>query len=242
MIAAAALCPAPPLLMPEVTGAAEVLPELRAACLAAVAELAAAGAELIALVGTGVRTESWLPGSKARLTDHAPKKGDLVPQYSGSGWPPAPLRIGEWLLDETGYAGDRLLLSVAAGEPAAACAEIGADLDRRPGRVAVLAMGDGSARRGPKAPGYYDERSLPFDAGVERAVRAGDLAALAALDPALADELMVTGRAPWQVLAGALVGVPLATLVRYCDDPYGVAYLVASMRPRAGDKESSNAG
>ena len=41
MIIAAALCPAPPLLLPGLTGAAEVLPELRRAGLAAAGELAA---------------------------------------------------------------------------------------------------------------------------------------------------------------------------------------------------------
>ena len=39
-------------------------------------------------------------------------------------------------------------------------------------------MADGSARRGRRAPGYLDERSARFDAGVERAVRDGDLEAL----------------------------------------------------------------
>ena len=98
--------------------------------------------------------------------------------------------------------------------------------------VALLAMGDGSACRGPKAPGYLDPRGLALDAEVERAVRAGDLDELLRIEPALADELLVTGRAPWQVLAGALAGVPVETRVWYCDDPFGVAYLAASVRVR----------
>jgi aromatic ring-opening dioxygenase LigB subunit len=95
--------------------------------------------------------------------------------------------------------------------------------------VALLAMGDGSARRGPKAPGYFDARSGPFDAEVERAVRAGDLDALLALDTDLARELMATGRAAWQVLAGALHGTGPASEIIYRSDPFGVAYLVASL-------------
>ncbi|MGH3273964.1 MAG: hypothetical protein ACRDNZ_06505, partial [Streptosporangiaceae bacterium] len=95
------------------------------------------------------------------------------------------------------------------------------------------------------------ERSASFDAGVERALRAGDMGALAATDPALARDLMAAGRAPWQVLAGALAGVwpaggpavsgagsggTPATEVLYSDDPFGVAYLVATFRvgPPAG--------
>jgi hypothetical protein len=53
--------------------------------------------------------------------------------------------------------------------------------------------------------------------------------ALLALDPALARDLMATGRPAWQVLAGALAGTPVSTEIRYADDPFGVFYLVASL-------------
>ena len=44
------------------------------------------------------------------------------------------------------------------------------------------------------APGYLDERAAPFDEAVERAVRDGDLPALAAIDPVLAaDRRQVCG-------------------------------------------------
>jgi len=42
---------------------------------------------------------------------------------------------------------------------------------------------------------------------------------------------MATGRPAWQVLAGALGGLAPAAEVLYCDDPFGVGYLVASLRP-----------
>ena len=93
----------------------------------------------------------------------------------------------------------------------------------------MLVMGDGSARRSVSAPGHLDERAVPFDDAVERAVRDGDLAALGALDPGLARELMVTGRPAWQVLAGAWAPEKPATQVQYADDPFGVAYLVARL-------------
>jgi aromatic ring-opening dioxygenase LigB subunit len=94
----------------------------------------------------------------------------------------------------------------------------------------LLVLGDGTACRSPKAPGYFDHRSAVFDAAVERAVRTGDLGAVMRIDPDLARELMATGRAAWQVLAGAMNGSRLATEIRYYDDPFGVAYLVASLR------------
>src|SRR5260221_12695405 len=106
------------------------------------------------------------------------------------------------LLDKAEYGGRRLLQLAGEDETDSRCAELGARIARSAGRVALLAMADGSARRGPKAPGYFDERSGPFDAEVERAVRTGDLDALLALAQRLARALMPTGRPYWQVLAG----------------------------------------
>jgi aromatic ring-opening dioxygenase LigB subunit len=121
---------------------------------------------------------------------------------------------------------------VSTDEPVAGCRKLGADLAGGSTRSALLTIGDGSARRGPRAPGHFDERAGAFDAEVERALRAGDLTALLDLDPALARELMATGRPAWQVLAGALEGTAgLAVEVQYAGDPFGVAYLVATLRP-----------
>jgi hypothetical protein len=94
--------------------------------------------------------------------------------------------------------------------------------------VALLVMGDASACRSVKAPGYLDERAEPFDAQVARALGAADTAALAALDPGLARELKVSGRAPWQLLAGAAEHAGLSGALLYDEAPYGVGYLVAT--------------
>jgi aromatic ring-opening dioxygenase LigB subunit len=114
----------------------------------------------------------------------------------------------------------------------AGCRKLGADLAGRDTSIGLLVIGDGSARRGPRAPGHFDERAAAFDAAAERAVRAGDIRALLDLDPGLARDLMATGRAAWQVMAGALEGCPsLRVEVPYAGDPFGVAYLVATLRP-----------
>ncbi|GAA3295073.1 hypothetical protein GCM10020295_21280 [Streptomyces cinereospinus] len=55
-----------------------------------------------------------------------------------------------------------------------------------------------------------------------------DLAALEALDVELARRLLVSGRAPWQVLAAAAAGAGLAGTPLYEDAPYGVGYVVAA--------------
>lgn len=97
-------------------------------------------------------------------------------------------------------------------------------------RVGLLVLGDGSACRTVKAPGYLDERAEPFDAELARALGAADTEALAGLDAELCRQLQVEGRAPWQVLAGAARGAGLGGKLRYADAPYGVGYFVASWR------------
>jgi hypothetical protein len=236
VITAAALCPAPPLLARELTGADPVLPELRQACLDATAALLAAGPDLVAVVGVAAQTRPWDARARLDLTAYAPAlrpactaddpdDGDLD---DGAALP-LPLGLAGRLLDQAGYGASRALHSVTEGTPAWDCAALGARLASAAERVALLVMADGSARRGLKAPGYLDARSAPFDAAVERAVRAGDMAALLALDADLARELMATGRPAWQVLAGALAGRQPATNVLYSGDPFGVAYLVAAL-------------
>jgi hypothetical protein len=242
VIVAAAVCPCPPLLVRELTGQAEVLPELRAACAAAVWSLAAAGPDVIVVAGPAGETAACDPGGRLDIAAYAPA-GVRGPGAGATG-PALPLSlgIGARLLDEAGYTGARVLHGVAALAAPDDCLRLGRQVARSAPRVALLAMGDGSARRTVSAPGYLDERAAPFDAAVERAVRAADLAALAALDPDLAADLMVAGRPAWQVLAAALgaagdgddpaAGGPLRTEVLYSDAPFGVAYLVATLAPR----------
>lgn len=227
MITSAALCPAPPLLARELTGADPVAPKLRQACFDATAALLSEGPDLVAVVGVATETRAWPPDGQLDVAAYGP---GLETPISGSPVP-LPLGLGARLLDEAGYSGRRELQSVGEREPATACAALGERLAAAAARVALLVMADGSARRGLKAPGYLDERSVPFDATVERAVRAGDLPALLALDPELARDLMATGRAGWQVLAGAMNGHRPTTDIRYSGDPFGVAYLVATLRP-----------
>ena len=232
MITTAALCPAPPLLARELTGTDPVAQDLRQACLDATAGLLASEPDLVAVVGVAAQTRRWPSDGRLDLAVYGPGL-DAPAGAVGPPRPPVPLSLGlgARLLDQTGYAGRRALQSVSEQEPTAACAALGARLASAAARVALLVMADGSARRGLKAPGYLDDRSLPFDAAVEGAVRAGDLSALLALDPVLARELMATGRAGWQVLAGAMNGRRPVSKIWYRDDPFGVAYLVASLRP-----------
>jgi hypothetical protein len=236
VIVSAAICPCPPLLAAELTGQAQVLPDLHAACTAAVSRLAAAGPDVLVVTGPGDETAPWpadgrldvaLYGPALGNTSHGPGTGP----GEGARALPLSLGIGARLLDEADYTGPRALRGIGALAPPAACLRLGEQIAASAPRVALLAMGDGSARHSVSAPGYLDERAAPFDDAVERAVRVGDLAALAALDPALAADLMAAGRPAWQVLAGALAG-DLVTEILYSGAPLGVAYLVAALAPR----------
>jgi hypothetical protein len=225
VIAAAALCPAAPLLVRELTGGTLVLPELRKACREVTGRLLRARPDVIAVVGAGPQTRTWDSASRLDVASFGGPAG------AAPGTPdlPAALGLGARLLDEAGYDGPRRLEAIRADETPAACAAAGQRLSQAASRVGLLVMADGSARRGRRAPGHLDERSAGFDAGVERAIRDGDLPALAAIDPVLARDLMAAGRPAWQVMAGALEGGGLDVEVLYADDPFGVAYLVASI-------------
>jgi hypothetical protein len=227
VLTAAALCPAPPLLARELTGADPVVTELRQACREAADALVQAEPDVIVVVGAGEQTRAWDAASaRLDLSRYAPALGARLAAPVDL---PLALGLGGRLLDEAGYHGRRELQEVAADEPTLACSALGATLAQAAPRVALLVMADGSARRTLKAPGYLDERSAAFDAEVGRAIRDGDLLALLGLDATLATELMATGRPAWQVLAGAVNGGRPASVIRYDDDPFGVAYLVASL-------------
>ena len=244
-LVAAAVCPHPPLLVPEVAGsAAPELDDLRAACDTAVRRLLATDPDIVVLVGTGpvtgpIRTpatgslQPWGVDLDVPLVPGQPDRGAVLPLS---------LTIGAWLLNQHAAsqpnhhaaslpAGARVTavqVTADAGpaELAALADEVGAAGDR----VASLVLGDGSACRGEKAPGYDDARALPYDQGVAAALADADLDALLDLDPVVSTELKAAGRAPWQVLAGAAraAGGGWRGELLHDSAPYGVAYFVAS--------------
>ncbi len=100
-------------------------------------------------------------------------------------------------------------------------------LEHEPRHTALLVMADGSACRGEKAPGHLHPDALAFDDAIERALRAGDVDALAAIDPDQAHELWCTGAPGFHVLAEVARGRQVASNMSYADAPYGVAWWVA---------------
>ncbi|MEU8333750.1 class III extradiol dioxygenase subunit B-like domain-containing protein [Micromonospora sp. NPDC048839] len=257
-LVAAAVCPHPPLLVPEVAGsAAPELDGLRASCDTAVRRLLAVDPDTVVLLGTGPVTglidspatgslQPWGVDLDVPLVPGQPDRGAVLPLS---------LTIGAWLLSrydarehdarehdarahdarahdarahDTRESVTAVQVAADAGpaELAALADEVGATGDR----VALLVLGDGSACRGEKAPGYDDARASAYDERVARALAEADLDALLGLDPVVSAELKAAGRAPWQVLAGAAhaAGGGWRGELLHDSAPYGVAYFVAS--------------
>ena len=243
VLVAAAVCPHPPLLVQGVAaGASAETDDLRAACDAAVGALVASRPDLVVVVGSADRMGPFQAGAWGSLRGYGVavdvgRPDEVDPDAEGAlqSAPTLPLSLtlGRWLLDRapsTGDMGPVLLFGVAADADRDRCLEVGAALAGRAARVGLLVMGDGTGRRTPK-PGYLDDRAEPFDARVAAALSAGDPSVLAGLDVGLADELLVQGRAAWQVLAGAAGEQRWRGEVTYDGAPYGVGYLVATWLP-----------
>jgi hypothetical protein len=141
---------------------------------------------------------------------------------------PLSLGVGRRLLDEARWSGPTTLVAMRRDASVTELDALVEEVTSRPGDVGLLLLGDGSARRGPKAPGFLDERAFGFDDAVAAALRDGDAAALRGLDADLAEELMVGGAAVLRLLGafGATRGVRSADL-DLREDPFGVSYFVA---------------
>ncbi|MEV5825313.1 class III extradiol dioxygenase subunit B-like domain-containing protein [Spirillospora sp. NPDC052242] len=246
MIVSAAVCPHPPLLVPAMAGgAAPELDGLRAACDEAVGRLAAARPDVLVVVGGAPDTAAYGDGAYATLRPYGlPWTSPEVPEEGGAPLPLS-LTIGRWLVEraagtdargtEAGGTDARVRYrSVVFDAPPGECLALGRELAGSAERVALLVMGDGSACRSEKAPGYLDERAGPYDEAVARALGKADAAALAALDPGTSRELRAAGRAAWQVLAGAAAAGRFTGELLADEAPYGVGYLVASWTAAPG--------
>lgn len=223
MIVGTAVCPHPPLLLRELTGGQDVAADLRKACEAALASLVALAPEVVVVVGGA--------GTAGRHTPGPAPVGSFggVGARAQEGALPLSLGVAGRLLDAVGGAVPVEMYTVAFDAGPDQVADLARAVARRPERVGLLVMGDGSARRGVKAPGHLDERAFAFDERVHRALADADPSALLGLEPGLAADLLVAGRAALQVMAAAVAegGGSYRPEVLYADDPFGVMYTVA---------------
>jgi len=233
VIVAAAFCPQPPLLYPALLGpqGQEAGALLRSACAAALDRTLGTGPEAVLLLGAdraAVRDTAYGAGDAGDL------KGYGLPLRLGFDGPPAdggqavplPHALGAWLLDEAGFAGRRVGLVAGTGSPR--LRSLHADTSR----WVLLVMGDGSARRTEKSPGWYDPDAVPFDETVTRALGSGDGTALRALDKSIGERVLASGLCAWAEAGALMQGTPMEATVHYADAPFGVHYCVASWTAR----------
>jgi len=250
VLVAAAVCPAAPVLVPEVAqGAAGELDDCRAACHDVIATVLAKRPDVVVVVGAGTHTQTLASGSRGSFepvgvavpvrlgqgsdsdrTGHGGTGAEGTDPGARSPSLPLTVSVGAWLLAQHPAAAQVSVhgLEVATDEPVPSCLNLGRALADDAAGVALLVVADGTARRGPAAPGYADERSAALDQAWISSLAEGSLDGLAALDPDLATVLMMAGRPPLQVLAGAAQGRRGQSTLVWHGDPYGVQYAVAS--------------
>ncbi|MRJ77008.1 hypothetical protein GEV29_10695 [Aeromicrobium sp. SMF47] len=209
MILAAAVCPHPPALVPEVSpGTDAELGPVRRAADEAVRALLDVAPERVVVLGPGPSADDLDEDAGGSLAAY----GAAVHAGGPTTVLPLSLTIGAWLLDRAGWTGPR---TYSTGRP---------DVD---GRVALLVMADGSAKRSLQAPGFLDERAEGFDASIAAALAAGDPEALTALDLGLAEELAAGGVPALRTLGELTKGADVTARLRFDAAPLGVGYLVA---------------
>jgi len=243
-VLAAAVCPHPPLLVPAVAaGASPELDDLRIASLDVVRRLVELAPDVVVGVGDAPVALDADGGAVGSLAGYGidvrvgASRGASSDVAAAEPTLSLALVIGAWLLDQVGWRGRRRYLGVPATTSGADAGELGTGLAADVERIAVLVMGDGSARRSTTAPGYLDPRAALFDATVANALATADARALLSLDAGLAADLLVAGRASWQVLGGVISADTAVSGRSWTGDlivdvtPYGVGYLVATAFP-----------
>ena len=201
------------MLVPEVNSGPDDLAALRQSCDDAVEALLSHEPDRVVVLGPGslaVDLDESAGGTFAGfgVDLHVGGASDVLPLS---------LTVGAWLLSRAGWVGPR---TYSTGRP-----DVG-------GRVALLVMADGSAKRTTESPGYFDERAVAFDDAISTALAVGDASALATLDLALAGELWAGG-APALKTLGELMQSEMtkdATIVAQLREnvaPFGVGYWVA---------------
>ncbi|HEY0638956.1 MAG TPA: hypothetical protein VGD67_15005 [Pseudonocardiaceae bacterium] len=230
MIRSIAVVPHPPLLVPELMGAAAAEAEpVRRACQQAIRGLGpgpwhAVGADPAGplTVPSGARASFRGYGVDVAVTLGVGPPGD----HPGL---PLPLLVAAWLSEQA--AGPVVTGEVVPPSwPADTCLARGRELAAADGERALLVLGDGARTHDVPGAGRVDARAVDFDRAVAVALASADAGALAALDAGLAEELGAGGRAAWQVLAGAAEGRRWAATSYYDAAPYGVGYHVALWR------------
>jgi hypothetical protein len=217
-------------LVPDLAGsAASELDELRNACRAAIDAVVAPGHQLV-LLGAGPSSMLHSPLARGTLAGFG-LFGEIhlgAPTCGGSLELPVALTVGAWLVREAlGPRSNAIGFSIGPDfQTSTAAVELLRLAEET--EIALVVLGDGSARRSVAAPGHFDDRAEGFDAGVVSALGAADADALAELDLEVGAELMAVGVPAWRVAGSLLSALPYRGAVLADLAPYGVGYFVAT--------------
>lgn len=231
VLAAIALSPAAPVLIPALSGgAATEVAEITEAARRAAATLP----ERWIAIGVGPAsgpdqqivepaTRGTFAGYGAELpvalADQAPAEITALPLCAlMAGWLRAQANPHARVQVRVYSAGLDAQTAVARGK------ELRAQIDAEPDPVGVLVIADGANTLTPAAPGGYDPQSEAVQTALDSALASGDTAALIRLPEG------VVGRVAYQVLAG-LAPQPAAAAQLACAAPYGVGYFVGTWTP-----------
>ncbi len=232
MLAAIALTPSAPVLVPELAGAAAAeVAAYREAALAAAAELP----QRWIAIGTGPADEvySFLRGSFAGYGVDVrvaldPRAPDIVVEM-----PLCALMAG-WLRGQVNPAGSVQVRVYDAGldsRTALSCGHtLRAVIDDDDEPIGVLVVADGANTLTPAAPGGHRPEDVPIQDALDDALASGDVVALAALPDA------VVGRVAYQVAAGLTGNGAGSACELIRGAPFGVGYFAGVWRPPGGGR------
>lgn len=227
MLAAIALTPSAPVLIPEVSGAAVAeVADITAAARAAAATLP----DHWLAIGVGPAERVIASGARGTFAGYGV---DLPVALSGQARGPVselPLcaLMAGWLRGQANPAA-RVQVQVYpadldAGTAVARGRALRTEIDAAAEDIGVLVVADGAHTLTPAAPGGYEPRSEAAQSALDHALATGDSAALIGRSEA------AVGRVAYQVLAG-LAPQPAAAVELARAAPFGVGYFVGTWAP-----------
>ena len=228
MIIGAVFIPSAPLILADVD-VEGLLDDVRAASIELLSEFLPDTQQIIA-IGSADQTVWFDEGGVGTSRG----LGGIADYAIGSGTQELPLSltVAAFALSAAGADQPTVALSVGKQTSNADRALLAQEVAERAAELPtlLLVVGDGSATRTEKAPGYIQPDALNFDSVVSAAIAAADFQTLVEIPQEQADRLWCQGLPAWQVAAFAGQELKQGELVLETA-PFGVNYLVASWRP-----------
>ncbi len=230
MISSIVFVPAAPLMCPDVD-VESLLADERAASIELISELQQS-ADLVVVVGAGDNT-TWFEEGGIGNTRAFGGVGSYLIGTATQELPQA-LTVGASVVSAAGWSGKvkaLLVDKVTTSEQRRVLADelVKSTEDQQ---ALIVVVGDGSATRTEKAPGYIQPDAVAFDESLIATIEGADPQALLNIDQITANRLWCRGLPAWQVIANACVNITpgfQGTLVLQ-SSPFGVNYFVASWR------------